>query len=208
MKNGILYFLKFDIITYAARALLVIMIYALIKLPKGSNAFFLAIAVTVIAAFFSLFHVRSNKYVRGIIKTAEEQFTKDFLRRSALSENCDIYVTRSFAADKNSFLSHRLDGEIIYPHLVFLTYHETIDRLFVHIRVKSLLKENAEKDFFYEAPKDAKLDIQVEKLDARIEQVMVKFPTINGESIPEFPVRLDFHLRNMLSTCSQNKFDL
>ena len=207
MKNGILYFLKFDIITYSARVVLILVILSLFRLPPGSNASFIAVGIGIVAAFFSLFHVRSNKHVRNVIKLSEERFAADFLHHFELSDNCDIHVTRSFAADKNTYLSHRLDGEKIYPHLIFLTYYETKDNLFLHIRVKSLLKENSEKDFFYEVKHGDKLDIKIENIDAKIEQVMVKFPEVNGDKIPEFPMRMDYHLRNLLNTCSHYKID-
>ncbi len=208
MKNGILYFLKFDRITYAARAVLVIIILSIPKLPKQGAALPLAIVIGAIAVFFSIFHVRSNKFVRNLIKFSEEEFIKDFRRHYELSDNCNIYVTRSFAADDNPRLSHRLDGELIYPHLIFMTYYTMMDRLVLHIRVKSLLRENVEEDFFYEVPKGNVLDIKIEKIDAKIEQVLVKFPDINEKSIPEFPMRLDFHLRDLLKACSCDKYDL
>jgi hypothetical protein len=208
MKNGILYFLKFDRITYAARAVLVLIILSVPKLPKQGDALPLAIVIGAVAVFFSLFHVRSNKYVRNLIKLSEEEFVKDFRRHYELSDNCNIHVTRSFAADDNARLSHRLDGEMIYPHLIFMTYYTMMDRLVLHIRVKSLLKENVEEDFFYEVPKGSFLDLKIEKIDAKIEQVLVKFPDTNGKSIPEFPMRLDFHLRDLLKACSCDKYDL
>lgn len=208
MKNGILYFLKFDKITYAARAVLALIILSIPKLPKEGLALPIAIVIGAVAVFFSLFHVRSNKYVRNLIKLAEEEFVKDFRRHYELSDNCNIHVTRSFASDDNARLSHRLDGELIYPHLIFMTYYVMMDRLVLHIRVKSLLKENAEEDYFYEVPKGKFLDVKIEKIDAKIEQVLVKFPDINGKSIPEFPMRLDFHLRDLLKACSCDKYDL
>ena len=208
MKNGILYFLKFDIITYTARVLLVLSILAMFKVEAGGTAFFLALAVAIVSGILSMFHVRSNKHVRNLINLSQEQFAKDFLHHFELSENCDIHVTKSFAADKNTYLSHRLDGETIYPHLIFMTYYETKDRLFIQIRVKSLMKENVENDFFYEVKNGDKLDISIEKIDAKIEQVLVKFPETNGHSIPEFPMRSDFHLRNLLNTCASRKFDI
>jgi hypothetical protein len=208
MKNGILYFLKFDRITYAARAVLVLIILSVPKLPKQGDALPLAIVIGAVAVFFSLFHVRSNKYVRNLIKLSEEEFVKDFRRHYELSDNCNIHVTRSFAADDNARLSHRLDGEMIYPHLIFMTYYTMMDRLVLHIRVKSLLKENVEEDFFYEVPKGSFLDLKIEKIDAKIEQVLVKFPDTNGKSIPAFPMRLDFHLRDLLKACSCDKYDL
>ena len=208
MKNGILYFLKFDIITYTARVLLVRSILAMFKVEAGGTAFFIALVVAVISGILSMFHVRSNKHVRNLIKLSEERFHKDFLHHFELSDNCDIHVTRSFAADKNTRLSHRLDGEVIYPHLIFMTYYETKDRLLLQIRVKSLLKENVERDYFYEVKSGDKLDIKIEKIEAQIEQVLVTFPDVNGENIPEFPMRMDYHLRNLLNTCASNKYDI
>lgn len=208
MKNGILYFLKFDRITYAARTVLALIILSFPKIPKQGEALPIAIAIGGIALFFSIFHVRSNKYVRNLIKLSEEEFVKDFRRHYELSDNCNIHVTRSFAADNNARLSHRLDGEMIYPHLIFMTYYETKDRLVLQIRVKSLLKENVEEDFFYELPKGDSLDLKIEKIDAKIEQVLVKFPDTDEKSIPEFPMRLDFHLRGLLKACSCDKYDL
>jgi len=127
MKNGILYFLKFDMITYGARVLLAVIILSIPKLPKEGLALPLALGIGAVALFFSIFHVRSNKYVRNLIKLAEENFAKDFLRHFELSYNCNIHITKSFAADKNTRLSHRLDGEVIYPHLIFMTYYEMRD---------------------------------------------------------------------------------
>ena len=208
MKNGILYFLKFDMITYGARALLVLIVLSLPKLPKEGLALPLALGIGAVALFFSIFHVRSNKFVRNLIKFSEEQFAKDFLHHFELSDSCNIHITRSFAADKNTRLSHKLDGAVIYPHLIFMTYYEMRDKLVLQIRVKSLLKENSEEDFFYEVKKGETLDLKIDKLDAQIEQVLIKFPATNGKSIPEFPMRLDFHLRNLLKACSCDKYEL
>ena len=208
MKNGILYFLKFDMITYGARALLVLIVLSLPKLPKEGLALPLALCIGAVALFFSIFHVRSNKFVRNLIKFSEEQFAKDFLHHFELSDSCNIHITRSFAADKNTRLSHKLDGAVIYPHLIFMTYYEMRDKLVLQIRVKSLLKENSEEDFFYAVKKGETLDLKIDKLDAQIEQVLIKFPATNGKSIPEFPMRLDFHLRNLLKACSCDKYDL
>lgn len=208
MKNGILYFLKFDMITYGARALLVLIVLSIPKLPKQGLALPLALGIGVVALFFSIFHVRSNKFVRNLINFSEETFAKDFLHHFELSDNCKIHITRSFAADKNTRLSHKLDGAVIYPHLIFMTYYEMMDKLVLQIRVKSLLKENAEEDFFFEVKKGETLDLKIEKLDAHIEQVLIKFPDANGKSIPEFPMRMDFHLRNLLKACSCDKYDL
>ena len=83
-----------------------------------------------------------------------------------------------------------------------------MDKLVLQIRVKSLLKENSEENFFYEVPKGDTLDLKIEKLDAQIEQVLIKFPDANGKSIPEFPMRVDFHLRNLLKACSCDKYEL
>lgn len=208
MKNGILYFLKFDMITYGARALLVLIVLSLPKLPKEGLALPLALGIGAVALFFSIFHVRSNKFVRNLIKFSVEQFAKDFLHHFELSDSCNIHITRSFAADKNTRLSHKLDGAVIYPHLIFMTYYEMRDKLVLQIRVKSLLKENSEEDFFYEVKKGETLDLKIEKLDAQIEQVLIKFPATNGKSIPEFPMRLDFHLCNLLKACSCDKYEL
>ena len=78
MKNGILYFLKLDKITYGARVLLAVIIISIPRLPTEGLALPLAIGIGVVALFFSIFHVRSNKYVRNLIKLAEENFAKDF----------------------------------------------------------------------------------------------------------------------------------
>ena len=104
--------------------------------PRGLDLV-CTIAVGVVAIFFSMCHVHSNKYVRNLINTAQETFINDFRHHFDLSENCDIHITRSFAADKNTRLSRRLDDQIIYPHLVFMTYYETMRDLVIHIRVKS-----------------------------------------------------------------------
>ena len=198
----ILYFLKFDIITWVARLILVLLILSVSKNPPQWTALPFIIIVGLLAVFFSLFHVRSSRYVRNLITTSEAAFKSDFLHHFELSDTCEIHLTKSFAADKNTRLRRRLDGEIIYPQLIFMTYYETLNRLVIHIRVKSLLKENTEEDFFYEVPKGSFFDIKIEKIDAKIEQVMVKFPDINGKSVPEFPMRTDFHLRNVLKACS------
>ena len=201
MKNGILYFLKMDRVTLAARVILVLIILSIPKLPPRGSALPLAITIGVIAAFFSLFHVHSNKFVRMLIKTSEEEFIRDFRHHYDLSENCEIYVTRSYAADERVYLSHRLDGLKIYPNLIFLTYYEMMDKLVMQVRVKSLLKEAVEEDFFFEVPKGGSLDIKLDKPDAKIEQRLVKLPDQNGRSIPEFPMKLDFHLRDLLKAC-------
>lgn len=202
MKNGLLYFLKFDRITLGARIVLVLIVFSIPKLPKQGLALPFAIAIGVVAFFLSLFHVRSSKYVRNLINNAEENFAKDFLRHFELSENCDFHVTRSYAADKKLYLSHKLDGEVIYPNLIFMTHYVMKDTLLLHIRVISLLKVGIEEDFFYEIPKGEKLDVKIEKIEAEIEQVLIQFPAPNGKTIPEFPVRVDFHLRDLLKACS------
>lgn len=199
MKNGILYFLRMDKISWLARVVLVIIILSVPKLPTQGTALPTAITIGVIAAFFSLFHVRSNKYVRLLIKNAETEFIKDFRHRYELSESCQFYTVRSYAADKRTYLSHRLDGMRIYPNLIFMAHYELMDRCVLQVRVKSLLKESAHEDFCYEIKRGETLDIQTEELEARIEQVSVRLPAPEGKSIPEFPMKKDFHLRELLS---------
>lgn len=206
MKNGILYFLKLDRISWAARIILVAVILSIPKLPPLGAALPSAITIGCIAAFFSLFHVRSNKHVRILIKNAEEEFKNDFLHHFGLSESCQIHVVRSYAADERFYLSHRLDGMTIYPNLIFMTHYDLMDRCVLHVRVKSLLKESVHEDFFYEIPHGESLDVKTEKIDAKIEQALIKLPPLNGKKIPEFPMKQDFHLRDFLSAvgCSQN----
>ena len=199
MKNGILYFLKLDRISWAARIVLVAIILAIPKLPPIGAALPSAIAIGCVAAFFSLFHVRSNKHVRMLMKRYEEEFERDFRHHFELSESCEFYIVRSFAADERFYLSHRLDGMTVYPNLIFMTHYKLMDRLVIQIRVISLLKESVREDFFLELANGETLDVQTEKLDAKIEQVSLKLPPINGREIPEFPMKQDFHLRDFLS---------
>ena len=199
MKNGILYFLKLDRISWAARIVLVAIVLSIPKLPPQGSALPTAITVGAVAAFFSLFHVRSNKHVRMLIKNAETEFIRDFRHHFELSESCELYVTRSYAADERLYLSHRLDGMLIYPNLIFLTYYKLMNRTVLQVRVKSLLRESAHEDFFYEIPNGSSIDIKTERIDAKIEQVSVKMPPVNGREIPEFPMKSDFHLRELLA---------
>ena len=105
MKNGILYFLKLDRISWAARIILVAIILSIPKLPMQGKALPLAITVGAVAAFFSLFHVHSNKYVRRFINEAEAEFITDFRHHYELSESCEFYTVRSYAADGRLSLS-------------------------------------------------------------------------------------------------------
>ena len=199
MKNGILYFLKMDLVSWTARIILVALILSAPKLPPQGKAIPIALTIGVIAAFFSLFHVRSNRYVRTLINNAEAEFIRDFRHHYELSESCEFYVVRSYAADGRLFLSHKLDGETIYPNLIFMTYYPLMDRTVFQIRVISLLKKAPAEDHFFTVPKNGELDIRVERLEAKIEQVSVKFPDVDGRAIPEFPMKLDFHLRELLA---------
>ena len=199
MKNGILYFLKLDRISWAARIILVIVILSIPKLPPLGTAMPTAITIGCVAAFFSFFHVRSNKHVRTLIKSSEEEFINDFRHHFGLSESCVIHVVRSYAADERFYLSHRLDGMTIYPNLIFMTHYDLLDRCVLQVRVKSLLKESVQEDFFYEIPHGESLDVKTESIDAKIEQVSVKLPPLNGKEIPEFPMKKDFHLRDFLT---------
>ena len=67
------------------------------------------------------------------------------------------------------------------------------------------MKEKAEESFYYEIPHGESIDVRTERIDAKIEQVMVKMPPVDGKSIPEFPMRSDFRLRDFLSAvgCGQ-----
>ena len=205
MKNGILYFLKLDVVSWFARAALAIIIVSFPTLPGHGSAMTWAIIIGCISAFFSFLHVRSNKYARGVIAKAEEDFISDFRGRYELSENCEIYVVKSFAANQKPHISRKLDGMVIYPHLIFMAHYDLNDRCVVLVRVKSLLKEKSEESFFYEVPHGESIDVKTERIDARIEQVMVKMPPVDGKSVPEFPMRSDFRLRDFLSAvgCSQ-----
>ena len=164
----------------------------------------IAKAKTAAAAFFSLFHVRSNKHVRMLIKKSEEEFINDFRHHFGLSESCEIHVVRSYAADKRFYLSHHLDGMTIYPNLIFLTHYRLMDRCVLHVRVKSLLSVSPHEDFFWEIPEGQSIEIKTEELDAKIEQVSIKLPPLNGKEVPEFPMKKDFHLRDLL-TATGNK---
>ena len=205
MKNGILYFLKMDLISWAARIVLAIILISFPSLPGHGTAMPLAITIGCIALFFSCFHVRSNRHARLLINKAEDDFVNDFRHHHQISENCEIHVVRSYAADKKLYLSRRLDGMLIYPNLIFMTHYDLNDRCVVQVRVKSLLSEAPFEDFFYTVPHGESIDVKTERVDAKIEQVMVKMPDVNGKSIPEFPMRSDFHLRDFLSAvgCGQ-----
>ena len=199
MKSGILYFLKFDRISWTARIILVIVLLSIPKLPMQGSALPTAVMIGVIAAFFSLFHVRSNKYVRNLIREAEDEFIRDFRHHYELSESCEIHVIKSYAAEGKLFLSHKLDGETIYPTLIFMTHYQLLDKCVLFVRVRSLLKPSPAEDFFFEIPKGESIDVKVEKLDAKIEQSLIKLPPVNGKDIPEFPMKNDFHLRDLLT---------
>ena len=205
MKNGILYFLKLDWVCWFARAILAVVVVSFPSLPGHGSAMTWAIIIGCIAIFFSFLHVHSGKYARSVISKAEEDFVSDFRSRYELSENCEIFVVKSFAADQKFNLSRRLDGDIIYPHLIFMSHYDLNDRCVVLVRVKSLLKEKAEESFYYEIPHGESIDVRTERIDAKIEQVMVKMPPVDGKSIPEFPMRSDFRLRDFLSAvgCGQ-----
>ena len=47
------------------------------------------------------------------------------------------------------------------------------------------------------------LDIQYEKIEAKIPQVSIKFPSVDGKEIPEFPMKLDFRFRDLLSAAGK-----
>ncbi len=205
MKNGILYFLKMDVVAWFARAVLAIIVISFPNLPGHGSAMSWAITIGCIAAFFSFFHVRSNRHVKLLINKSEEDFITDFRHKYELSESCEIYVVKSYAADKRLFLSRKLDGMVIYPTLIFMAHYDLNDRCVVQVRVKSLLNESPHDDFFYEIPHGESIDVKTERIDASIEQVSVKMPPIGNKSVPEFPMRSDFRLRDFLSAvgCGQ-----
>ena len=208
MKSGILYFLKFDRITWTARLILVAIILSVPKLPPRGSAMPIAITVGVIAAFFSLFHVHSNRYVRNLINDAEEEFIRDFRHHHGLSESCELYIVRSYSSDGKLFLSHRLDGETIYPTLIFMTHYQLLDKCVLQVRVRSLLKPTPAEDHFFEIPKGQSLDIRLEDIDAKIEQALVKLPDQNGKEIPAFPMKKDFHLRDLLTATGNSQYNV
>ena len=205
MRSGILYFLKFDRIAWTARIILVIVILSIPKLPMQGSALPTAVTIGVIAAFFSLFHVHSNRYVRNLINSAEEEFIRDFRHHHGLSEGCELYIIRSYASEGKLFLSHKLDGETIYPTLIFMTHYQLMDKCVLQVRVRSLLKPTPAEDFFFEIPKGQAIDVKTEELDAKIEQVLVKLPEQNGKEIPPFPMKKDFHLRDLLTAVGNTK---
>ena len=205
MRSGILYFLKFDKIAWTARIILVIVILSIPKLPMQGSALPTAVTIGVIAAFFSLFHVHSNRYVRNLINSAEEEFIRDFRHHHGLSESCELYIIRSYASEGKLFLSHKLDGETIYPTLIFMTHYQLMDKCVLQVRVRSLLKPSPAEDFFFEIPKGQAIDIKTEDLDAKIEQALVKLPSQNGKEIPPFPMKKDFHLRDLLTATGNAK---
>ena len=205
MRSGILYFLKFDRIAWTARIILVIVILSIPKLPMQGSALPTAVTIGVIAAFFSLFHVHSNRYVRNLINSAEEEFIRDFRHHHGLSESCELYIIRSYASEGKLFLSHKLDGETIYPTLIFMTHYQLMDKCVLQVRVRSLLKPTPAEDFFFEIPKGQAIDVKTEELDAKIEQVLVKLPEQNGKEIPPFPMKKDFHLRDLLTAVGNTK---
>ena len=206
MKSGILYFLKFDRITWSARIILVAVILSVPRLPMQGSALPIAITVGVIAAFFSLFHVHSNRYVRNLINGAEEEFVRDFRHHHGLSESCELHIVRSYASEEKLFLSHKLDGETIYPTLVFMTHYQLMDKCVLQVRVRSLLKPTPAEDFFFEIPKGQSLDVKIEMIDAKIEQALVKLPESNGKDIPPFPMKKDFHLRELLTATGNSQY--
>ena len=198
MKNGILYFLRMDLISWAARGVLLVIILSIPKLPIHGTAMPTAITVGVIAAVLSMFHVRSSRYVRQLIARAEEDFVKDFRAHHELSESCNVYVTRSYSADGKFNIPRRLDGAIIYPNMIFMSFYSLHDRTVVQIRTRTLLKKTAHEDYFFEVKNGETLDVKTERLDAYIEQALVSFPAANGKVPPAFPMKTDFHLRELL----------
>ena len=208
LKSGILYFLKFDRIVWTARIILVIVILSIPKLPMQGSALPTAVTIGVIAAFFSLFHVHSNRYVRNLINTAEEEFIRDFRHHHGLSESCEIYIVRSYASSGKIVLSHRLDGATIYPTLIFMTYYQLMDKCVLQVRTRSLLKPTPSEDFFFEIPKGQSLDLKLEDIDAKIEQALVKLPDANGKQIPPFPMKKDFHLRDLLAAVGISQYKI
>lgn len=207
MKNGILYFLRMDMISWAARAVLLVIILSIPKLPIHGTAMPTAITLGVISAILSMFHVRSSRYVRQLMARAEEEFISDFRAHHEISENCSVYVTRSYAADGNINIPRRLDGEVIYPNLIFMAFYKLHDRTVIQIRTKTLLHKTEPEDFFFEIKTGERLEIATEKLDAHIDQAIVSFPSSEGRVPPEFPMKTDFHLRELLEAagCPNNQ---
>ena len=89
-----------------------------------------------------------------------------------------------------------------------MTYYKLMDRCVLQVRVISLLKELPAQDFFCEIADGDSLNVKVEKIDAKIEQVSLKFPPVDGKEIPEFPMKLDFHLREFLAAVGCKNTDL
>jgi hypothetical protein len=54
------------------------------------------------------------------------------------------------------------------------------------------------EDYFFEVKNGDVLDVKTEKLDAQIEQALVIFPEANGKEPPAFPMKTDFHFRELL----------
>ncbi len=206
MRTGLLYFLKFDRITWVARVIFVIIVLVFAKLPPQGSAMPTAITIGCITGAISLIHVRSNRYVRNVLNDAEKEFITDFRRHYELSENCEIHIVKSFAATGSALLSHKLDGETIYPTLIFMTHYKLMDKCVLHVRVRSLLRPSPAEDFFCEIPKGGSLDIKLENIDAKIPQAMLKFPEIDGRNIPDFPMKKDFHLRDLLTATGNQKY--
>lgn len=199
MKNGILYFFKMDIISVTARFTLVFLILTFSRLPENGSARSIAITLMVISFVLGIFHVHSSKYMRRIIEAAEEKFIIDFRNHYGISEARKIEMIKSFSQDEKIPASRKLDGQVIYPHMVLMSYYEFMDRCVVQLRVKSLIKWDTHEDFYYEIPKGESFDIKLEKMNADEDQYSVTLPICNDRKCPAFPMRADFHLRDFLA---------
>ncbi len=199
MKNGILYFFKMDIISVTARFSLVFLLLIFTRLPQNGSARSIAITLMVISFLLGIFHVHSSKYMRRIIASAEEKFIVDFRNHYGISEARKIELIKSFSQDERIPVSRKLDGELIYPHMVLMSYYEFMDRCVVQVRVKSLIKWDTHEDFYYEIPNGESLDVKLEKLQANEDQYSITLPEYDGKKCPTFPMRSDFHLREFLA---------
>ena len=199
MKNGILYFFRMDIISVTARFTLVFLLLTFSKLPENGSARGIAITVMVISFLLGIFHVHSGKYMRRIIASAEDKFVSDFRNHFGISEARKFELIKSYSRDERIPVSRKLDGEVIYPHMVLMSYYEFMDRRVVQVRVKSLVKWDTHEDFYYEIPSGESLYVKLEKIQADIDQYSVTLPEYNGKKCPAFPMRADFHLREFLA---------